>query len=190
MSAVLPLARHKLSVEDYHRMGEAGIFAPGERVELIEGEVIDMAPIGSVHVSVVNTLSRFFILGLGDSGIVSTQNSIRLLPNNEPQPDVVILKPRVDRYRSALPTAADVLLLIEVADTSAGYDRGTKIPLYARFGIREVWLIDLNAGRLEVYSDPASGGYRSARQFGRQDSVTPGLIQVPALPLVEIWPAA
>lgn len=188
MSAVLPLARHKLSVEDYHRMGEAGILGPDSRVELIEGELIDMAPIGSLHMSAVNTLSTFFVRGIGNAGIVSTQNSIRLSSDSEPQPDIAILRPRHDQYRAALPAAADVLLLIEVADTSAAYDGLVKLPLYASHGIPEVWLFDLKAGRLEVHSAPRAASYGNVRRFGRQDSVTPGLIQVPPLPLKEIWP--
>jgi Uma2 family endonuclease len=189
MNAVLQLARHKLSVDDYHRMGEAGIFAAGERVELIEGEVIDMAPIGSLHVSVVNTLNSFFVRALDDSGIVSIQNSVRLSRESEPQPDVVILKPRADRYRSALPAAADVLLLVEVADSSAAYDGRIKLPLYARHGIAEVWLFDLSAEALDVYTSPNSGAYAERRRLGKQDSVTPSLVHIPALALKEIWPA-
>lgn len=188
MSVVLPLARHKLSVEDYHRMGEAGILGPDSRVELIEGELIDMAPIGSLHMSVVNTLSTFFVRGIADSAIVSTQNSVRLSSDSEPQPDIAVLKPRLDRYRSALPTAVDVLLLIEVADTSAAYDRPVKLPLYANHGIPEVWLFDLKAGRLEVHTEPKGNSYGKVQRFGKQDSVTPGLVQIVALSLKEIWP--
>ena len=188
MNAVLPLARHKLSVEDYHRMGEAGILGPESRVELIEGELIDMAPIGSLHISVVNTLSTFFVHGIGHSGIVSTQNSIHLSSDTEPQPDIAILKPRPDKYRAALPTAADILLLIEVADSSAAYDGMVKLPLYASHGISEVWLFDLKAERLEVHTQPKANGYGSVRRFGKQDAVTPGLIQIAPLPLKEIWP--
>jgi len=185
----MPLARHKLSVEDYHRMGEAGIFAPDSRVELIEGEVIDMAPIGSPHASIVSLLTMFFAREVGKAGIVFTQNPIRLPPDSEPQPDLAILKPRADHYRKSLPLASDVLLLIEVSDTTAALDRQVKVPLYARHGIPEVWLIDLQAERLEVYSVPQGRSYGGLRRLGRQDSVTPGLFQVPALRLEEIWPA-
>lgn len=184
----MPLARHKLSVEDYHRMGEAGIFAPDSRVELIEGEVIDMAPIGSLHISVVNTLSMFFSRGIGDAGIVSTQNSISLLPHSEPQPDIAILKPRADRYRKSLPSASDVLLLIEVCDTTADYDRRIKLPLYADHGIPEVWLVDLKAEWLEVHSGPKGKTFGNVRRLGKHDSVTPESLQVPTLYLGEIWP--
>jgi Uma2 family endonuclease len=112
MSTPLTLSPHKLSVEDYHQMGRAGILGEDSRVELIEGELIDMAPIGSLHVSVVSTLSMFFARQVGELAIVSTQNPVSLPPDSEPQPDIVLLRPRPDRYRSALPTAADVMLLI------------------------------------------------------------------------------
>jgi Uma2 family endonuclease len=189
MSAVLPLARHKLSVEDYHRMGAAGIFAPDSRVELIEGEVIDMAPIGSLHASVVSFLTRFFIRNLGEAGIVSTQNPVRLLPDSEPQPDVMVLMPRADEYRDSLPAATEVLLLVEVSDTTADYDRRAKLPLYARHGIAEVWLIDLKAEVLEVYTMPDRKGYGSVSRLGKGESVTPCRVRVAPLPLKEIWPA-
>ncbi len=189
MTAVLQVARHKLSVDDYHRMGEAGIFAPDSRVELIEGELIDMAPIGSPHVRVVNLLNMFFARCVGDSAIVSVQNPVRLSTNTEPQPDVVILRPRADGYGSSLPTATDVLLLIEVADTSAAYDGRVKFPLYARHGVAEAWLIDLAAEQLEVHTAPGPGGYGRKIRLGKHDSVTPSLVHTPALALKEIWPA-
>jgi Uma2 family endonuclease len=188
MSAVLPLARHKLSVEDYHRMGEAGILGPDSRVELIEGEIIDMAPIGSLHASVVTLLTKFLIRNLGEAGVVSAQNPIRLLPASEPQPDLTVLKPRSDDYRKSHPTAAEVLLLIEVSDTTADYDRRVKVPLYAQYGIQEMWLIDLRAEILEVYTAPAGKGYGSVQRFGKGDSIAPTLVQIAALPLKEIWP--
>lgn len=189
MSALLTLARHKLSVEDYHRMGEAGIFAPDDRVELIEGEIIDMAPIGSPHASTVSLLTKFFIRNLGETGIVFTQNPVRLPPDSEPQPDVMVLKPRADDYRDSLPTPAEVLLLIEVSDTTGEYDRRVKVPLYARHGIPEVWLFDLKAQLLEVHTAPGAKGYDKVRRLGKGDFATPGLIEIVALPLKEIWPA-
>jgi Uma2 family endonuclease len=171
MNAVLQLPHYKFSVEDYHRMGDAGVFAPDCRVELIEGEVIRMAPIGSAHMSVVNTLSMFYAQAVGGGVIVSTQNPISLFPDSEPQPDVTILKQRADHYRGSLPSAADVLLLIEVADTTADDDRQAKVPLYAHHGIAEVWLFDLKARRLEVYTEPKGPSFASQRQFGPLDSV-------------------
>jgi Uma2 family endonuclease len=188
MSTRLTLSRHKLSVEDYHQMGRAGILGEDSRVELIEGELIDMAPIGSLHASVVSTLSMFFARQVGELAIVSTQNPVSLPPDSEPQPDIVLLKPRPDRYRSALPTAADVMLLIEVADTTFKYDLEIKLPAYARRGIVEVWLIDLKGGTLEIYREPGRKGYRKLLRPDRSETIAPALISEARLPLTEIWP--
>jgi Uma2 family endonuclease len=188
MGAPLTLSRHKLSIEDFHEMGRAGILQEGSRIELIEGELIDMAPIGSLHASVVSALSMFFARHVGELAIVSTQNPIRLPPDNEPQPDVALLKSCADRYRKALPTAADVLLVIEVADTTVEYDREIKLPLYARHAIPEVWLIDLKAGTLEVYREPTAKGYRKLLTPDKGETITPALVSGVRLPLSEVWP--
>ncbi|MDR3417713.1 MAG: Uma2 family endonuclease [Nevskia sp.] len=193
MSAALPLVplvRHKFSVEDYHRMGDAGVFAPGCRVELLHGEIINMTPIGSLHLRAVNSLSMFFAQGVGARLIVSTQNPISLPPDNEPQPDIVILQARADGYGESLPAADDVLLLIEVADSSVDSDRQVKVPLYASHGIPEVWLFDLKARRLEIYTKPKGRSYANQRQLGSRDSVKPTLFEVPDLHLGQIWPAS
>src|SRR5438093_104740 len=121
--ASLPLPRHKLSVEQFHEMGRAGILREDSRVELIEGELIDMAPIGNLHASIVSALSMLFSQRVGDAAIVWPQNPLSLPPHDEPQPDIALLRPKADRYRDALPAASDVLLVIEVADTSLQYDR-------------------------------------------------------------------
>ena len=149
------LTRHRLSVADYYRMGEAGVFAPDARVELIEGEVIDMAPIGSRHGSAVKRLVSLLTSTLGSRVILAVQDPLRLSDLSEPEPDLMLLKPRDDFYADAHPSAADVLLLIEVADTSARYDREIKLPLYARHGVPEVWIVDLEARLLRFYSLPA-----------------------------------
>lgn len=189
MGALLTLPRHKLSLEDFHQMGRAGIFRGDSRVELIEGDLIDMAPIGSLHASVVSTLSMFFARQVGELAIVSTQNPVSLPPDNEPQPDIALLKPSADRYRNALPAAADVLLIIEVADTTVEYDREIKLPLYARYGIPEVWLVDLRGGVLEIHLEPSSKGYCKLLRPDRRETIAPALIKEVRLPLAEIWPA-
>jgi len=188
MNAPLVLPRHKLSLDDYHRMGAAGILHEDSRVELIEGELIDMAPIGSQHASVVTTLTELLIAQARGIAIVMSQNPVSLPPDNEPQPDIAVLKPRADRYRNALPSAADTLLIIEVADSTIEYDRQIKLPLYARHNVPECWLVDLRAGTLEVYRDPSSKGYRKLLQPARRETVSP--IQLPEvdIPLHEIWP--
>ncbi len=152
-------ARHKLDVHAFHRMAEAGIFRETDRVELIEGDLIDMAPIGAGHASVVDSLSEALILACGGRATVRIQNPIRLDEWNEPQPDLAILKRRGDFYAAKYPGPADTLLVIEVADTSAGFDRTVKLPLYARAGIPEYWIVDLTRRRLEAHRAPSGGSY-------------------------------
>ena len=138
------LTRWRFTVHDYHRMGEAGILHEDDRVELIEGELVEMAAIGTRHFSCVNGLTRMLVRGVGDEAIVSVQNPVRLDEHSEPQPDLTVLRMR--DYRESLPVPEDVLLLIEVSDPTLAYDRGVKLPLYARSGIREVWIVDLGRG--------------------------------------------
>lgn len=170
-------------------MGRVGILREGSRVELIDGELIDMAPIGSVHASVVSTLSMFFARQIGERAIVSTQNPLTLPPDSELQPDLAVLKPHTDRYREALPTAADALLVIEVARTTGEYDREIKLPLYARHAVPEVWLIDLNIGTIQMYREPTAKGYRKLLRPDRREAITAALLAHVPLPLREIWPA-
>src|SRR5262245_57646223 len=139
----LPLEKRTFTVDEYHRMGAAGIFSEEERVELIEGEIITMSPIGTAHAACVNRLTALLIRKLGSRAIVSIQNPVRLNNRSEPQPDIVILKPRVDFYASATPTPKDVILAIEVSDTTVRYDRSIKVPLYARTKVPEVWIARL-----------------------------------------------
>lgn len=152
--------RHKLSVADYHCLGAAGVLDEDDRVELIEGEVIDMAPIGSRHASVVTQLARRVMNAVGDAAIVYIQNPILLPTDSEPQPDLTLLKPCADFYAGGHPGPDDILLIIEVADTSLRYDREIKLPLYARHGIPEVWLIDLESRRIEAFRDPSGGMFQ------------------------------
>jgi len=152
--------RHRITVHDYHRMGEIGVFAPDARVELIEGEIIDMAPLGNDHQSIVDQLNRTLVLAVGRNAIVRTQGSIRLSQWSEPEPDVVLLKPRPDFYRGAeFAFGTDSLLVIEVSDTTLKYDRDIKVPLYARHGVPEVWIVDVNGNVLLVYGDLRDGKY-------------------------------
>ncbi len=154
------IRRHRLTVANYHRMGEAGILHEDSRVELIDGQLIDMAPIGSQHAGVVKQLSRLFNLAVGQSALVSTQDPIVLGEHSEPEPDIALLRPRDDFYKSSHPRPEDVRLIVEVADSSIRYDREVKIPLYARHRIPEVWLVDLSAKVLEIYQEPGDGRYQ------------------------------
>jgi Uma2 family endonuclease len=153
--------RHRLTVHDYHRMAETGVLAPDARVELIEGEIIDMAPLGKDHLSVVDQLTRLLVRAVGDAAIVRVQGSVRLSQITEPEPDLVLLKPRADFYRSRFATGDDMLLVVEVSESSLRYDRDVKVPLYARHGIPEAWIFDLQNNQLLVYGALADGEYRS-----------------------------
>ena len=169
---VLP-ARHKLDVDDYHRMGETGILGGDDRVELIDGDVIDMAPIGQDHAGTVDVLTRALVMACGERAIVRVQNPLRLDRLNELQPDVAILRPREDFYRRGDPPGpADVLLVVEVADSSLRYDRRVKLPLYARAGIGEVWIVDLRRRMVDVHRVPAGDGYATVEAHGPEETVT------------------
>jgi len=170
------LQRHRLTISDYHRMGEAGILHEDSRVELIEGELIDMAPIGSQHAGTVKQLSRLFNLAASQAAIVSTQDPIILDKHSEPEPDIMLLRPRDDFYKSSHPRPDDVLLIIEVADTSLQYDRAIKIPLYARHGISEVWLVDLLYKRLILFRSPLKDGYQEVFSPRALDALSPRLL--------------
>lgn len=151
--------RHRVTVHDYHRMAEVGVLAPDARVELIEGEIIDMAPIGQDHQSIVDQLTRMLVRAVGDDAIIRVQGSVRLGEWSEPQPDVVVLRPRPDFYRARFATGADSLLVVEVSDTTLPYDRDKKVPLYARHGVPEVWVVDVQHAALLVYGELHAGAY-------------------------------
>ncbi len=173
--------RHRITVDEYHRMAEVGLLAPDARVELIEGEIIDMAPIGKTHTSVVDQLNRLFVRAVGDDAIVRVQGSVRLSQITEPEPDVVLLKPRPDFYRSEFALGTDSLLVIEVSDTTLRYDRDVKVPLYARHDVPEVWIVDVQSDELLVYGSPSDGAY------ARHTSATrPATMLVTALPGVTV----
>lgn len=169
--------RHRLTVADYHRMGQAGVFSVDHRVELIEGEIVDMAPIGSLHAGTVTYLIHVLRAALGDQAMVAAQNPVYLDRHSEPQPDIAVLKPRADFYRGSHPRPADVLLIIEVADSTLRYDCEVKAPIYARHGIPELWSVDLENRALLVYREPVETGYRQM-----QSSVRPGVLVPLALP--------
>jgi Uma2 family endonuclease len=165
--------RWRFTVDDFYRMGEVGILPPEARVELIDGEVIKMAPIGSHHNGSVIGLDELFRENLGRRVTVSVQGPLDLGRHWNPQPDLLILKRRDDRYRHANPTAAAVLLLIEVADTTLAYDRDTKGARYAQAGIVEYWIVDLANDRLLVHRDPRDGAYQDIQVLTREDTVQP-----------------
>lgn len=152
-----PYARHRFSVADFHRMGQAGILRADARVELVAGELIEMAPIGTRHAEVVDRLTRACLLSAGTQLRVRVQGPVRLDDRTEVQPDLAVL--RAADYALAHPGPADVLLLIEVADTTLAYDRDVKLPLYGAAGIAEVWLVDLAGRRVTLHRAPTASGY-------------------------------
>ena len=186
MSATI--GRRRFSVAEYYCMGEAGILKPDERTELIEGEIFVMPPIGSGHAAGGSRAERSFQRRLGDRAIVRGQYPIRLPDDSEPQPDIVLARPTPDEYRAAHPRPADVLLVVEISDTTLQRDREVKLPLYARVGIPETWLMNLPEDRIEVYRDPAPEGYRSITLVPRDGTVSPLAFPDVAIPCAELLP--
>lgn len=178
--------KRKLTADEYQRMGEAGIFHEDERIELLDGEMYEMAPIGDDHIGDVNSLTYFFSLRLGGRALVSVQNPIRLSDSSEPQPDVVLLRPRDDFYRRGKARPEDILLLVEVARSSLEYDRLLKLPRYAAAGIVEVWIVNLIDERVEVYREPSGDTYTVQRQYSRGDTVAPAALPDVAIGVDEI----
>lgn len=178
MSAVLDQVRHRVTVADFHKMGEAGIFLEDDRVEFIEGEMIDMAPIGSRHAGAVKRLTNLLASLAKDKAVISVQAPLYLGLYSEPEPDLMLLKPRDDFYSEAHLGAQDVLLLIEVCDTTARFDREVKLPLYARHGVAEVWLVDLEAGSVERCREPQP----DAGAYAVRETVAAGTLAPAALP--------
>jgi Uma2 family endonuclease len=169
----IQLSTHRFTVHDFHRMAQAGIFSEDDRVELLDGEIIEMTPIGSRHAACVARLTKILCHRLGETAIVWVQNPIRLDDRSEPQPDVVLLRPRPDFYARAHPCPDDVLLLIEVADTTHELDRDVKLPLYAKAEIREVWIVDLTGGTVQVYRQPSLQGYQTSTQARGVEQLMP-----------------
>lgn len=186
MSAVFTPSRYKLSIEDYHKLGEAGILDEDSRVELIEGDLIEMAPIGVPHMRCVNRLNRLLVSAVGDAAVVSVQNPVTLPPRSEPQPDFALLKPGADSA-DHVPYPADVLLIVEVADTTLTYDRRTKLPLYARAGIVEVWIVDVQGQTIEAFGSPTESGYAQSALYRKDASIFPAHLPAVSIRLHDIF---
>lgn len=154
-------------------MVKAGIFHEDERLELVAGEIIEMSPINVRHAACVKRLNHFFNQQLGERVIVSVQDPIRLDEYSEPEPDVALLQPRPDFYIGGHPEPEDILLLVEVSDTSLAYDQSVKIPLYAKRGISEVWIVDLSGRSIKVYRQPSFDGYQVIRTISQNDIFSP-----------------
>ena len=178
-----PRVRRRLfTIEEYELMIQAGVFHEDEHIELIRGEIVKMAALGLPHEACVRRLTKLFERRAGDIAIVSVQNSVQL-PNStsQPEPDVVLLTWRDDFYETSRPMPGDVLLIVEVAESSLRYDRRVKMPLYAEAGIAEVWLVDLKSKVVEVHTSPAQGAYQQLRRAERGE-----MLFVPGKPDVSI----
>ena len=167
------LQKRLFTVKEYHLMTEVGILSEGDRVELIEGEIVKMAAIGTRHASTVKRLTRRLSLIPKDRATLGVQDPIQLTERTEPQPDFVLLEPRADYYATAHPVPSEVLLLVEVSDSTVDYDRDVKLSIYARSLIQEVWLVDLVENCLEVYRQPGPNGYSLMLKFWRGQQVAP-----------------
>jgi len=167
-------ARHRFSVDAYHRMGETGILHPADRIELIDGEIAEMAPVGSPHIGAVFALNRLLTQAAPEGVTVSVQSPIQMGDRSEPEPDLALLRARPDGYRTPpRPSAPDVLLIIEVSDTSLRYDREVKLALYARHGVPEVWIVDLAARAVEIHRKPEQETYAEVATRGRSETLQP-----------------
>lgn len=160
------LTRVRFTVDEYHRMADTGILHEDDRVELIDGEIVRMSPVGAQHAGTTKKLNRLLSRALGDAAVIGVQDPVRLADDTEPEPDISVLRPRADFYTESLPVPAEIVLLIEVADTSLLADRVVKIPRYARAGIAEVWLVDLDHRRIERYRRPSAAGYEDVTTIG------------------------
>lgn len=163
--------KHLTDIDEWRRLGEAGIFPPGSRLELINGEIIEMSPIGCNHAGHVIRLMNFFAARIGGMAIMNVQNPLQLGDLSQPEPDFMLLKPNPDFYSTCHPAAADVFLLIEVADSSLEFDRNQKMHLYALHRIPEYWLLNLNEASVEVYRKPTGDLYAEKRTLTTGDSI-------------------
>ena len=180
------LEPRRFNVTEYYQMAEAGILKPDDRVELIEGEIIKMSPIGSPHAACVSRLVRFLPRAIGETAILSVKNPVRLDDFSEPVPDIALPKPRQDYYAARQPLPADALLVVEVADRSLLKDRNIKVPLYARAGITEVWLVNIPKETIEVYSESHNGKYRKCQKYKRGETVASQTVKGLSLTVNEI----
>ncbi len=180
--AALPY--HRWSVGEYHQMAQTGLLDESDRVELIDGALVDKAPIGSKHAFRVDSIARALQLAAGKDFLVRVQNPVVLAEYSEPQPDIAVVKDK--NYANAHPGGEDVLLIVEVSDTTLAYDRDVKLTIYARHAIPEVWLLDVNAGELTIYREPVDGQYRLIRKPTNAEAVSPLLMPKVDLSLAQM----
>jgi Uma2 family endonuclease len=187
MAVEVAAARRRFTREEFHRMAEVGILKPTDRVELIRGEIVEMSPPGRRHVAFVNNLNQLLVTRLAGRAIVSVQNPVVLAGDTEPQTDLAVVRCRAVPYREAEIATDDVLLLIEVAESSLAYDRSTKLRLYAEAGVAEYWVVDAAAERIEVHRTAEAGGYRDVSRLAGSATVGLGAFPDVVLTLAEIF---
>lgn len=164
---------HRFTVDEYYRMAEVGLIPRGARVELLDGQIVDMMPIGPFHSGVVNRLNALFLRINPGGWMVVPQNPVQLSANSEPQPDLMLVKSRPDFYTRSHPCPDDVFLVIEVSDSSLDFDRSEKLPIYGKAGIAELWIVNLQDRQIEVYRDPHFTGYGTTTIFREGDHAAP-----------------
>ena len=187
LTAVPTPFKYRLTVEQYYKMAEVGILGIEHRTELIEGEIIEMSPIGAKHAGTINRLSRVLSPRISDQAIISIQNSIRLNDSSEPQPDLAILHLRDDCYTESIPTPTEIFLLIEVSDSTLKYDREVKIPLYAKAGIPEVWIANIEEQIFEVYKSPNQDRYEQVQNYGKGEVISMSMFANIAIAVDEVF---
>ncbi len=175
------VTRHAFTVDEWHRLAEVGLFVNDSRVELFDGEIIELEPITPRHAVCVNRINRALILTVGDQAVVRVRNPVILGDRSEPHPDLSLVRPPLDRYLDGHPTPADAFLLIEVADSSLTYDRDTKASAYGRAGVTQTWVVDLDREVVLVFSRPGPDGYQDRREVGRGSQ-----LEVTALPGITV----
>jgi Uma2 family endonuclease len=173
MSVAFVPEKIRISVDRYQKMVATGVLTERDRIELIEGEMINMAPIGPKHAALTARLTKLLVLAVGDTAIVSPGGPVNLGEFSEPQPDLLLLRARGDYYAGKIPEAVDVLLLIEISDSTLAFDQSTKRALYARHGVVEYWIVDVEGKRIEVHREPTANGYARALGFSMGDTVSP-----------------
>jgi Uma2 family endonuclease len=178
--------QHRFTVEDYYRMAETGVLRPDTRVELLDGKIIDMSPIGPFHGGITKFLNGFFTAAAKGRWIVAVQDPVRLDKHSEPQPDLLLLKPRADFYRKRHPQPEDAFVLIEVSDTTLETDRDEKLPAYGRAGISEVWIVNLVELTVELYREPTFTGYGSKIILRAGDKAAPLVFPDAAVDVAEL----
>jgi Uma2 family endonuclease len=165
-----------VTVDEWHRMADAGLFGQDARLELLDGEVIEMSPIHSPHAGCVNRLNRLLMAAVGSRAVIAIQNPVVIDNRSEPQPDLALLEPRNDDYSRSHATPSEILLLIEVSDSTLAYDRDRKGPYYGKTGVRECWIVDLAGERINVMRSPSAAGYRDVEVIGRGRDVSVGAL--------------